>query len=93
MYQLCEFIIENVEENCLLCYSTLSLNDFDVLDKTINIISQSLDIDKTEINVNLDNLNCHNETVISLKYKNRICEFYERFDTQRDYICVRMLPI
>ena len=89
MYQLCDFIIENVDVDVdkTIGLSTLSLNDFDVLDKTIDIISQCLELNKTEIDVN------HELSLISFRYKNRKCEFYERFDTQRDYIVLRMLPV
>ena len=94
MYELCEFIVENVDIDVdnTITHSILSLSDFDILDKTVDIISSYLNIDKKDININLDNLNT-NETVISFKFKNRKCEFYERFGTQRDYIVVRMLPV
>ena len=89
MYQLCDFIVENVDIDVdkTIGLSILSINDFDDLNKTIDIISQNLDIDKTIINVN------HELSLISFKYKNRQCEFYERFDTQRDYIVVQMLAV
>lgn len=89
MYELCDFIINNVDIDVdkTIRLSILSINDFDVMDKTVDLISQYLDITKTDINVNQE------LSLISFKYKNRQCEFYERFDTQRDYIVVQMLPV
>lgn len=89
MYELCDFIINNVDIDVdkTIRLSILSINDFDVMDKTVDLISQYLDITKTDINVNQE------LSLISFKYKNRHCEFYERFDTQRDYIVVQMLPV
>lgn len=88
MYELCDFIINNVDIDVdkTIRLSILNINDFDVMDKTVDLISQYLDITKTDINVNQE------LSLISFKYKNRQCEFYERFDTQRDYIVVQMLP-
>ena len=89
MYELCDFIINNVDIDVdkTIRLSILSINDFDVMDKTVDLISQYLDITKTDINVNQE------LSLISFKYKNRQCEFYERFDTQRDYIVVQMLSV
>lgn len=89
MYELCDFIINNVDIDVdkTIRLSILSINDFDVMDKTVDLISKYLDITKTDINVNQE------LSLISFKYKNRECEFYERFDTQRDYIVVQMLPV
>ena len=89
MYELCDFIINNVDIDVdkTIRLSILSINDFDVMDKTVDLISQYLDITKIDINVNQE------LSLISFKYKNRQCEFYERFDTQRDYIVVQMLPV
>lgn len=89
MYELCNFIIDNVDIDVdkTIRLSILSINDFDVMDKTVDLISQYLDITKTDINVNQE------LSLISFKYKNRHCELYERFDTQRDYIVVQMLPV
>ena len=97
MYELCDFIVENVEINVnkTIGLSILSINDFDDLNKTIDIISQCLKLDdgQTNIYINLENLYKQRATVIYFKYKNRQCEFYMHYDTQRDYIGVRMLPV
>jgi hypothetical protein len=95
MYNLCEFIVENVDVDVdkTIHYSILSLNDFDVLDKTIDISSKYLNIDKSEFNIKDVLIDCEMETVISFKFKNRQCDFYERYGSQRDYIVVRMLPL
>lgn len=33
------------------------------------------------------------ETIISFRYKNLHCEICEHFGTQRDYLCVKMIPL
>ena len=90
MYELCDYIVDNVavDVNDKISFSILSLSDFDVLDKTVDIISQCLNIDKTEIDVD-DGY----DIIISCRYKNRLCKFFERFGYQRDYIVVEMFPV
>lgn len=90
MYELCDYIVDNVavDVNDKISFSILSLSDFDVLDKTVDIISQCLNIDKTEIDVDEGY-----DIIISCRYKNRLCKFFERFGAQRDYIVVEMFPI
>lgn len=90
MYELCDYIVDNVavDVNDKISFSILSLSDFDVLDKTVDIISQCLNIDKTEIDVDEGY-----DIIISCRYKNRLCKFFERFGSQRDYIVVEMFPV
>lgn len=92
---LCGFITDNIniDINDTIHYSCFSYDEFYDFDDCINIISNYLKIDKNEINFNIDNLYLQRKALYSCKYKNRICEFYEHYDSQRDYICVRLLPI
>jgi hypothetical protein len=95
MKDLCDYIIANVDfkidEN--ISMQQFSYDELYDLDDCVSCISQCLDIDESAINVNKENLFIQRQTVISLKYKNRICEFYEHYGTQRDYIGVRLMPV
>lgn len=95
MNYLCDYIINNVDVDVdkTIYYDIFTFDEFCDLDNSANIISYYLDIDKNEITINKDNLFMQRATVFSCKYKNRQCEFYEHYGTQRDYTVVRMLPI
>ena len=40
-----------------------------------------------------ENLGVQRQVFISFRYKNLKCEILEHFDTQSDYLCVRITPI
>lgn len=94
MEYLCNFIVDNIDDHITetLHAQTFTNDEFSYdIDSCIHIIKSNLKIDDSDIIVNKKNINNQRAVVISLKYKNRICEFYEHYGTQRDYICVRIL--
>jgi hypothetical protein len=95
MEYLCDFIVDNIDVSVTetLYAQTFTNDEFYELDSCIDIIKYNLKLDDSDIVVNKENINKQRAVVISLKYKNRKCEFYEHFDTQRDYICIRMLSV
>jgi hypothetical protein len=95
MNYLCDYILKNVDVDVdkTIYYDIFSFDEFYDLDDCANIISYYLDIEKSEIIINNDNLFRQRSTVFSCKFKNRQCEFYEHYGTQRDYTVVRMLPV
>ena len=95
MKDLCEYILANVDSRIdeKISMQQFSYDELYDLDDYVRCISQCLDIEESAIDVNKDNLFMQRQTVISFKYKNRICEFYEHYGTQRDYIGVRMMPV
>ena len=46
-----------------------------------------------KVKVFKENLGVQRQVFISFRYKNLMCEIHEHFDTQRDYLCVRITPI
>jgi hypothetical protein len=92
---LCEYVIANADYNIdeRIGTNTFSCDDFDDLDVCVDVVSQYLGIDKSLITVNAENVNTQRATVISVKFKDRDCKFYGHFDTQRDYICVALMPV
>jgi hypothetical protein len=95
MEHLCEFAIMNIDNdiNNIIHFQCFTDDDFYELDYCIKIITEKLGIELKAININDSNISKQRKTVISFKFKNRLCEFYEHFDTQRDYICIRIHPI
>jgi hypothetical protein len=92
---LCEFINEcaDVNQNEMISEQYFSYDEFANIDNCINIISLLLNINKEDIEIYKDNIDIQRKTVISVNYKGRVCEFYEHFDSQRDYIGVRLMPV
>ena len=95
MEDLCEFIVANVDSKIdeKISMQRFSYSEFYDLDECISNISKCLNIEESAIVVNRDNLFIPRKTVISIKFKNRSCEFYEHYDTQRDYLGVRLMPV
>ena len=95
MKDLCEYILVNADYDIdeKVSMQRFSYDELCDLDDCVSCISQCLDIEESAIDVNKDNLFMQRKTVISFTYKNRLCEFYEHYGTQRDYICVRMMPV
>ncbi len=95
MEYLCEYVIANVDYNIdeQIGTNAFSYDDFDDLNECVDVVSKYLGIDKSLITVNADNVNSQRATVISFKFKDRDVRFYEHFDTQRDYICVALMPV
>ncbi len=95
MEHLCEFVIENIDlnTNVKVVGEDYSYDEFADIDRCINIIIEMLHIDKTNIEVNYENIDKNRATVISFSYNDRLCEFYEIIGTQRDYLGVRLMPV
>ena len=95
MEYLCEFAIMNVDDKVdeTICAQCFSYDYFADLDGCINVICEKLDIDKSLITVNPDNVYMQRATVISFKFKDRLCEFYEHYDSQVDYLAIRIKPV
>ena len=67
------------------------------MDMSINdmrrILNKKIGKSIRKVKVFNENLGVHRQVLISFKYKNLMCEILEHFDTQRDYLCVRITPI
>ena len=95
MEYLCEFAIMNVDY-CIdetIYAKCLSEDEFTELDNCIDVICEMICIDKSLIMVNPDNIHMQRATVISFKFKDRLCEFYEHYDSQVDYLAIRIKPV
>lgn len=95
---LCDFIIDNCNhQKTKKIISEESYCDiFEDIDLTINTIIHKLNINKNDIDINMFNMYKQYETVISFKYNNRVCEFYEikNPDIIDEYnMCVRLMPV
>lgn len=95
MEDFCDYIIANVGSMLdeKITMQRFSYSEFYDMDDCIGCISECLDIEKTAIVVNNDNLFTHRKPVISFKFKSRSCEIYEHYGSQRDYLCVRLMPV
>ena len=95
MKDLCDYILANVDSRIdeKISMHRFNYDEFYNLEDCVSCISQCLDIEKSAIDVNKENLFIQRKTVISLKYKNRICEFYEHYGPQRDYLGVELMPV
>jgi len=95
MEHLCEFAIMNIDNdiNNVIDYQCFSYDEFYELDDCVKIITEKLGIELKDIIINNNNVSMQRETVISFKFKDRLCELCEHFDTQRDYICITIHPI
>jgi hypothetical protein len=95
MEHLCEFAIMNIvnDINNVIHFQCFTDDDFYELDYCIKIITEKLGIELKDININDSNISKQRKTVISFKFKDRLCELYEHFDTQRDYICIKIHPV
>jgi len=94
MEYLCDFAIVNIDSdiNNTINYQCFSYDEFYDLNRCVKIITDKLGIELNDIIINDDNVSVQRATVISFKFKNRLCEFLELFDSQRDYICIRIHP-
>jgi len=95
MEYLCEFANMNADYDIYDMIGTqcFSYDDFNDLSECVKIICEKLGIEEKDIDVKPENINMQRATVISIKFKDRLCEFYEHFDTQRDYLGIRMMPV
>jgi hypothetical protein len=95
MEELCEFILLNIDYNIdeYIDSQSYNYNNFYDLNNCINIIYEFLGINKTDIHINKNNLFKHREVVISFKFKDRKCEFYENYGFYRNYLCIRIMPV
>ena len=95
MEELCEFILLNIDYNIdeYIDSQSYNYNNFYNLNNCINIIYDFLGINKTDIHINKNNLFKHREVVISFKFKDRKCEFYENYGSYRNYLCIRIMPV
>ncbi len=95
MEYLCEFAIMNADYDIddMIGTQCFSYDDFNDLSECVKIICEKLGIEEKDIDVKPENINMQRATVISFKFKDRLCELYEHFDTQRDYLGIRMMSV
>lgn len=95
MYDICEFIFNNVDVNLYdkLSYKIIDLYQYeaDICNAIIRDIFKYIEVD--DIKFYKDNVNINRKIIVSFKYKGRKCNIYEHFDTQIDYMCLNMEPM
>ena len=96
MEYLCDYIVANIHDankNALINVQTYTYDEFSDIDNCLAIIKSILHVDNNNIAVFKENIYKQREVVISVKYNGHICNFCEHYDTQMDYVCVRILPV
>jgi len=95
MDRVCNFILENVNssnDNKELSYSTME--DGAEMDMTIPEQCQILNDIMGSLISNLEtfeeNFRYQRKVIISFVYNGRKCNILEHYDTQRDYLCLRV---
>ena len=67
------------------------------MDMSINdmrrILNKKIGKSIREVKVFKENVGMQRQVLISFRYKNLKCEILEHFDTQRDFLCVRITPL
>lgn len=92
---LCNFVDTYIDKYIdeIVTGEDISYNELFDIPECFNTIEECLQISKEEIDLSEEVLNEQLTTILSFRYKGRLCELYEILTSDKDYLGVRLMPV